>query len=166
MQSFHVMLYTQTCHRLEHRSSKPHLHSNQLAYQWLHDGQRVTCCRQLWREFKVRLFPPVCSPPRIHNNILCTDATNDVDLLLSIINTLDWWLVLGCRVHYNNISDFCSYLQDTAVDALLGDSVPTHVATFGDSSVTETGDWVEILTDDVPVVCSALLIVMLLVVDM
>jgi hypothetical protein len=43
-------------------------------------------------------------------------------------------------------SSTCQVLQDTALSALLG-SVPSHVATFGNSDVNKVGDWVKILNN-------------------
>ena len=54
------------------------------------------------------------------------------------------------RVFYENMTDFCNLLQDQITRALLGNHNLTHVATFGDSNITSTGDWVQILADTIP----------------
>ena len=61
-------------------------------------------------------------------------------------------MYIFCRVSYRNISQICALLQDEAVLALRGNNIITHVATFGDTNVTTTGDWVQILEDVVPIV--------------
>ena len=45
------------------------------------------------------------------------------------------------------MADSCQLITDAAITALTGSNFPTHVATFGDVTVEEVGDWLEIITD-------------------
>lgn len=50
------------------------------------------------------------------------------------------------RVSYTNMTgQVCSLLQEAAINALLGPSPVTHVATFGNTPPENTGDWVAIV---------------------
>jgi len=64
-----------------------------------------------------------------------------VIILCIIINEQ---LVICCRVSLQNLTNHCAFIQDAVLGALRGNNPPTHVATFGDSSITVVGDWVTI----------------------
>lgn len=53
----------------------------------------------------------------------------------------------GCfiRATNNDLRTLCKQLQNQTTNILLGNSVYTHVASFGNTSVTDVGDWVPIL---------------------
>ena len=46
------------------------------------------------------------------------------------------------------MTDNCQLITDAAVVALEGSDLPTHVATFGDVTVEEVGDWLTIFTSE------------------
>ena len=62
----------------------------------------------------------------------------------------------GCSVHLNRstLASQCQLLKTTSFRLLSGlnvtDSEPRYVATFGDSSVDQPGDWVKVLHTSVP----------------
>lgn len=47
------------------------------------------------------------------------------------------------------MEDSCQLISDAAFYALEGADVPTHVATFGDVTVEEVGDWLPILQNEI-----------------
>ncbi len=56
---------------------------------------------------------------------------------------------LRCSVTFSGQTGRCQLISDAAVVALTGAAPPTNVATFGNVDVSDVGDWVTILSNDI-----------------
>ena len=67
--------------------------------------------------------------------------------------------VLVFRIFYKNFSDNCAVIHNQVWVLLNPSTNFTHVATFGNSSISVTGDWVQIIQGAKPPVCFHTIIV-------
>ena len=58
------------------------------------------------------------------------------------------YCILFNRVTFDNMADSCQLITHAAMTALTGSNFPTRVATFGDVTVEEVGDWLRIILDE------------------
>jgi len=59
-----------------------------------------------------------------------------------------------CSFTYNNMSSLCNESQYYAINALLGSSPPSHIASFGNTSVENVAGWIPIYRNLTSPACS------------
>lgn len=74
-------------------------------------------------------------------------ASGDCSSTTRVPVTFGQDLRTGCfiRVSDDDVRSMCEQLQNRTINILLGNSIYTHVASFGNIQVTDVGDWLKIL---------------------